>query len=82
MTEAVKAVEAGMSLRQAAKVYNVPVETTRRTVLGKVSVDCKPGPATVFSEEENELVTLITLYRWQTWDSGLPEGTCNSLHIV
>ena len=28
MTEAVKAVEAGMSLRQAAKVYNVPVETT------------------------------------------------------
>ena len=60
MTEAVKAVEAGMSLRQAAKVYNVPVETTRRRVLGKVAVDCKPGPATVFSkEEENELVDYV-----------------------
>ena len=60
MTEAVKAVEAGMSLRQAAKVYNVPVETTRRRVLGKVAVDCKPGPATVFSKgEENELVDYV-----------------------
>ena len=45
MTEAVKAVEAGMSLRQ---VHNVPVETTRQRVLGKVVVDCKPGPVTAF----------------------------------
>ena len=60
MTEAVKAVEAGMSLRQEPEVYNVPVETTRRRVLGKISVDCKPGPATVFSkEEENELVDYV-----------------------
>lgn len=60
MTEAVKAVETGMSLRQAAKVYNVPVETTRQRVQGKVAVDCKPGPATMFcKEEENELVDYV-----------------------
>lgn len=55
MTEAVKAVEAGIR-----RVYNVPVETTRRRVLGKVVVDRKPGPVTVFSrEEENELVDYV-----------------------
>ena len=44
-----------MSLKPAAKVYNVPVETTQQRVLGKVAVDCKPDPAdpaTVFSRQE------------------------------
>ena len=43
MTEAVKAVEAGMSLSQAAKVYNVPGETTRRRVLEKIEGEEKKG---------------------------------------
>ena len=54
MKAAVKAVEDGMSLRKAARFYNVPVETTRRRVLGTVAIECRPGPATVFSEEEEK----------------------------
>ena len=33
MEAAVKYIQDGMSLRKAAILYNVPVETTRRTVL-------------------------------------------------
>ena len=45
MMEAVAFVQNGNSLRQAARLYNVPVETLRRRVNGAVSVDCKPGPS-------------------------------------
>ena len=41
-----------MGLREAARAYNVPVETLRRRVAGIVSVDCKPGPPTVLTSEE------------------------------
>ena len=40
-----------MGLRQAARVYNVPVETVRR-VNGTVPLGCHPGPHTILSEEE------------------------------
>ena len=60
MAAAVKAVEDGMSLRKAAKLHNVLVETTRWRVLGKVAIDCKPGSATVFNvEEEEELADYV-----------------------
>ena len=45
-------VDDGMGLRQAARVYNVPVETLRRRVNGTVPLGCHPGPHTVLSEEE------------------------------
>lgn len=35
-----------MSLREASRLYNVPFET----------LSCKPGPSTVLSEEEEELL--------------------------
>ena len=54
MAAAVKAVEDGMSLRKACRLHNVPIETTRRRVLGRVEMQCRPGPATVFSQEEEE----------------------------
>ena len=41
-----------MGLREAACKYNVPVETLRRRTTGIVSLDCRPGPPTVLSTEE------------------------------
>lgn len=54
MTAAVASVEDGMGLRQAARQYDLPVETLRRRVTGAVSMNCKPGPATVLSAEDEE----------------------------
>ena len=45
-------VDDGMGRRQAARVYNVPVETLRRRVNGSVPLGCRPGPHTVLTEEE------------------------------
>ena len=45
-----------MSVREASRVYNVPFETLRRRVTGSVKLDCRPGPSTVLSEEEEELL--------------------------
>ena len=41
-------------LRKAANLYNVPIKTLRRCVNGSVKLDCKPGPATVLTEEEED----------------------------
>ena len=41
-----------MSLREASRKYNVPVETLRRRTTGLVSLDCRPGPHTVLTSEE------------------------------
>uniref|UniRef100_A0A1X7TMN9 HTH psq-type domain-containing protein n=1 Tax=Amphimedon queenslandica TaxID=400682 RepID=A0A1X7TMN9_AMPQE len=46
--------EEGKGLRESARLYNVPVETLRRRTNGTVHVDCKPGPATVLSKEEED----------------------------
>ena len=48
--------EGRMGLREAAQLFNVPVETLQRRVNGTVSVDCRSGPHTVLtSEEESKL---------------------------
>ena len=44
------------SLREAARLYNVPVETLRRRVTGIVEMNCKPGPPTIFTSEEEDLL--------------------------
>ena len=58
MLEAVKSIEDdGKGLREAARIYNVPVETLRRRVVGITSVDAKPGRDTVLtSVEERRLI--------------------------
>ena len=57
MILAVKNVEDGL---EAARQYNVPVETLRRRVTGAVSTDCRPGPPTVLtSEEETRLAQFL-----------------------
>ena len=41
-------------LREASRLYNVPIETLRRRVTGSVAVGCKPGPPTVLTDVEEE----------------------------
>lgn len=48
-----KSVKSGsMFLREAARAYNVPVETLRRCIAGMVSLDGRSGPSTVLMSEE------------------------------
>ena len=54
MVNAVKSVQEGKGLREASRLYNVPVETLRRRVTGAVDVVCRPGPPTVLTESEEE----------------------------
>ena len=55
MLEAVKSVvEDGTHLREVARIFDVPVETLRRRVVGSVPVNCRPGPKLVLKEEEEE----------------------------
>lgn len=60
MKEAVAYVHSGKPLREAARHYNVPVETLRRRTNGTVTLECKPGPSTVLTcEEEKCLVDYV-----------------------
>ena len=58
MVGAIKSVEDGMSLRAASRMYNVPLETLRRRVNGSVDIDCRPGPSSVLSKEEEDALAL------------------------
>ena len=44
-------------LREAARAYNVPVETLRRRATGQVSLNCQSGPSTTLTMEEEEALT-------------------------
>ena len=48
MAAAVRFVNEGVGLREAARLHGVPYETLRRRVIGMVDMDYRPGPATVF----------------------------------
>ena len=52
--EAVAFVQGGNSLCHAASLYNVPVEVLRRRLIGKVTLNCKPGPSTILTKEEEQ----------------------------
>ena len=43
-----------LSVRGAAKQFNVPVKTLRRRVTGSVDMNCRPGPHPVFTKCEEE----------------------------
>ena len=52
MKAATDLVKSGGGLREAARLCNVPVETLQRRATGQVSEDCRPGPPTVLTDEE------------------------------
>ena len=56
MEAAYEAVINGKGLREASRMHNAPVETLRRRVTGSVAMGCKPGPATILSDEEEDLL--------------------------
>ena len=58
MAAALESVEGGMGVREASRLYNIPFETLRRRAIKDVSIDCRPGPPTVLTdEEEGELAS-------------------------
>ena len=56
-----------LSLREASRMYNVPLETLRRSVIGTVAVGCRPGSKTVSTEEEE---TRLATYLNEMSDMG------------
>ena len=56
-----------LSLREASRMYNVPLETLRRGVDRTVSVGCWPRPKTVLTEEEE---TRLATYLIEMSDIG------------
>lgn len=55
MAAALRDVENGTKgLREAARAYHVPVETLRRRATGQVSLDCRSGPSTTLTKEEEK----------------------------
>ena len=55
MMAALSEVEQGeLTIRQAANKYNIPFETLRRRTKNDVDVDCRSGPPTVLTKDEEE----------------------------
>ena len=52
MVAGVRAVAEGMGLREASRLYNLPIETLKRRTTGQIPLEAKPGPTTVLTEEE------------------------------
>ena len=63
MVEAVRSIEeGGKGLREAARYYNILVETLRRRVAGITSLHAKPGRDTVLTIEEETISYIYYRY--------------------
>ena len=49
-----------VGLREAARLYNVPVETLRRRIVGTIRMNCKPGRETILTCDEESSLQLWT----------------------
>ena len=56
-------------IRESARLHNVPLETLRRRAKGMVMMDCRPGPKTVLTEEEE---SKLAQYLLEMSDMALP----------
>ena len=56
MEAAYQAVLDCKGLRETSRLYNVSVETPRRRVNVSVDLDCKPEPATILNDEQEDLL--------------------------
>ena len=56
MSAAFQAVMDGKGLRETSRIYNVPVETLRRRVSGSVELGCRPGPATILTDAQEDML--------------------------
>ena len=61
MKAAVAYVNDGNAVCEAARLYNVPVETLCRRVIGTVDLACKPGPSTILTVEEEDCLAYVII---------------------
>ena len=62
LKHAVEALKSGLSLRKAANAFGVPVVTLHRKK-DNLDVNSKPGPSTVFTQEEEAKIVNWIIYR-------------------
>ena len=79
MQKAVKAVEEGMPLRQAAEIFFVPKSSLHDRVTGKVDFGARSGPRTYLSYEEEEEIASFLI---QTAKIGYPHTKKQVLALV
>ena len=56
MSAAFQTVMDGKGLRETSRIYNVPVEMLRRRVNGSVELGCRPGPATILTDVQKDML--------------------------
>ena len=79
MQKAVKTVEEGMPLRQAAEIFFVPKSSLHDRVNGKVDFGARSGPHTYLSYEEEEEIASFLI---QTAKIGYPHAKKQVLALV
>ena len=79
MVAAVRIVECGKGLLETAQLYNVPVETLSRRITGSVSLQCRPGPFTFLTNEEE---SRLACYIDHMADMGFGLGREDVMRIV
>ena len=67
-------------LREAARLYNFPVETLRRHVNGSVEVGARPGTTTILMDEKEDMLVKY-LVEMADMEYGLTRKTVMNLHL-